>query len=62
MICLSMSRSWSARATVDLPDLQTLSGHTAPITALDFTEPYGTLVSASADETVRLWDLTTGDE
>ena len=43
-------------------DSQTLSGHTAPITALDLTEPYGTLVSASTDETIRLWDLTTGDE
>ena len=30
--------------------------------ALDFTEPYGTLVSSSSDSSVRLWDLTTGTE
>jgi WD40 repeat protein len=41
---------------------QTLTGHLAPITALDFSEPYGVAVTASLDESVRLWDLTTGDE
>lgn len=49
----------------DLPKgvaFMTLSGHMAPITTLDFSEPYGTLVSAAADETVRVWDLTHGDE
>lgn len=40
----------------------TLRGHSSPLTALDFSSPYGTLVSASTDETVRLWDLTNGDE
>ncbi|EPQ30176.1 uncharacterized protein PFL1_02292 [Pseudozyma flocculosa PF-1] len=40
----------------------TLANHGAPITALDFSEPYGTLVSASADDTVRVWDLASGDE
>ncbi|BGP34129.1 Mitochondrial fission protein [Rhodotorula toruloides] len=40
----------------------TLSGHLSPILALDFTEPYGTLVSSSSDSSVRLWDLTTGTE
>lgn len=40
----------------------TLADHTAPITSVDFTEPYGTLVSASLDETVRVWDLASGDE
>ncbi|KAG9008007.1 Mitochondrial fission protein [Tulasnella sp. JGI-2019a] len=40
----------------------TLAGHTAPITALDFSEPYGVLVSASQDDSTRLWDLCTGDE
>lgn len=44
------------------PRSQTLAGHLAPITALDFSEPYGIAVTASLDETVRLWDLTTGDE
>ncbi|KAM0790548.1 hypothetical protein ACM66B_004417 [Microbotryomycetes sp. NB124-2] len=49
----------------DLPSgvaFMTLSGHLAPITAVDFSEPYGTLVTASYDQSVRLWDLTNGDE
>jgi division protein 1 len=34
----------------------------APVTALDFSEPYGTLVSASADEpSPTVWDLLTGE-
>lgn len=45
---------------------QTLSGHHVPITALDFSEPYGTLVSSSAaDEEgggARVWDLASGEE
>lgn len=33
------------------------------ITALDFSEPYGTLVSASQDDPQpRVWDLLTGEE
>ncbi|KAN0060784.1 Mitochondrial fission protein [Thecaphora frezii] len=40
----------------------TLANHGGPISALDFSEPYGTLVSASTDETVRVWDLASGDE
>ncbi|KAL6300251.1 WD40-repeat-containing domain protein [Sparassis latifolia] len=41
----------------------TLTGHTNPITALDFSEPYGTLVSASQeDPQPRVWDLLTGEE
>lgn len=40
----------------------TLTDHTAPITALDFSEPYGTLVSSALDDTVRVWDLATGAE
>lgn len=40
-----------------------LQGHTTPITALDFSEPYGTLVSASLEEPQpRVWDLLTGEE
>ncbi|EIN13432.1 WD40 repeat-like protein [Punctularia strigosozonata HHB-11173 SS5] len=39
----------------------TLQGHETPITALDFSEPYGTLVSASADDPhPRVWDLLSG--
>ncbi|KAK7468509.1 Mitochondrial fission protein [Stygiomarasmius scandens] len=41
----------------------TLESHSAPITALDFSEPYGTLVSASQDDTQpRVWDLFSGSE
>ncbi|CCM01281.1 uncharacterized protein FIBRA_03330 [Fibroporia radiculosa] len=41
----------------------TLAGHSTPITALDFSEPYGTLVSASQEDSEpRVWDLLTGDE
>ncbi|KAG1865531.1 WD40-repeat-containing domain protein [Suillus subalutaceus] len=41
----------------------TLESHLTPITALDFSEPYGTLVSASQEDSQpRLWDLMTGSE
>ncbi len=40
-----------------------LESHTTPITALDFSEPYGTLVSASQEDAQpRVWDLLTGEE
>lgn len=43
--------------------LQTLDSHTTPITALDFSEPYGTLVSASQEDAQpRVWDLLSGSE
>lgn len=43
--------------------MQTLDGHSTPITALDFSEPYGTLVSASRDDSQpRVWDLFSGTE
>ncbi|TFK40910.1 WD40 repeat-like protein [Crucibulum laeve] len=41
----------------------TLNSHTTPITALDFSEPYGTLVSASQEDAQpRVWDLFSGTE
>ncbi|RXW18437.1 hypothetical protein EST38_g7407 [Candolleomyces aberdarensis] len=41
----------------------TLDSHTTPITALDISEPYGTLVSASEEDAQpRVWDLLTGTE
>ena len=42
----------------------TLHGHTAPIAALDFSEPYGMLVTAAVtpDESIRLWDLSSGEQ
>lgn len=42
---------------------KTLDSHTTPITALDFSEPYGTLVSASQEDAQpRVWDLFSGSE
>lgn len=53
----------------DLPPniaFMTLAGHAlgSAVTALDFDEPYGTLVSSSSDPdgTVRIWDLSLGEE
>ncbi|KAF7798617.1 hypothetical protein EIP86_009839 [Pleurotus ostreatoroseus] len=44
-------------------NLDTLQGHTTPITALDFSEPYGTLVTASQEDAQpRVWDLLSGEE
>ena len=42
---------------------QSLEGHSSAITALDFSEPYGTLVTASQDDAQpRVWDLMSGEE
>lgn len=41
---------------------QTLGEHAGPISALDFTEPYGTLVTAGQDDIVRVWDLCDGQQ
>jgi division protein 1 len=30
------------------------------ITALDFDVPFGTMVTAALDDTVRVWDLSAG--
>jgi mitochondrial division protein 1 len=40
--------------------LRTLPAHTDIITALDFDMPFGTLVTSSLDDTVRVWDLNLG--
>ena len=34
--------------------------HTDTITSLDFDAPFGTMVSAALDDTVRVWDLNAG--
>jgi division protein 1 len=49
----------------DLPKgvaFMTLASHSGAISALDFSEPYGLLVTASQDESTRLWDLSSGEE
>ncbi|CAG8473752.1 9841_t:CDS:10, partial [Cetraspora pellucida] len=38
--------------------IKVLEGHDDMILCLDFDKPYGTLVTASLDSTLRLWDLT----
>lgn len=55
--------SGSESRTLELTRAQTLSSHSTPITALDFSEPYGTLVSAAQeDPQPRVWDLLSGQE
>lgn len=39
--------------------MNTFYGHDGVITCLDLNGPYGTLVTASKDSTVRVWDLAT---
>lgn len=41
-------------------NIRTIQAHNDTITALDFDAPFGTLVSASLDDTVRVWDLNLG--
>ena len=40
--------------------IKELPAHTDMITALDFDAPWGTLVTAALDDTVRVWDLNAG--
>lgn len=37
-----------------------LRAHSDAVTAIDFDYPYGTMVSAALDDTVRVWDLNAG--
>ena len=40
--------------------IKTLPAHKDTITALDFDIPFGTMVTAALDDTVRVWDLSAG--
>jgi division protein 1 len=40
--------------------IKELPAHSDIITAMDFDAPWGTLVTASLDDTVRVWDLNAG--
>lgn len=40
--------------------IKEITAHTDSITALDFDAPWGTLVTAALDDTVRVWDLSAG--
>lgn len=41
-------------------NIKNIPAHNDCITALDFDVPFGTLVTASLDDTVRVWDLNLG--
>ena len=40
--------------------LRLIPAHTDSVTALDFDAPFGTMVTAALDDTVRVWDLNRG--
>jgi division protein 1 len=40
--------------------IKEIEAHTDVVTALDFDAPWGTLVTAAMDDTVRVWDLSAG--
>ena len=40
--------------------IRELQAHNDMVTALDFDVPFGTMVSAALDDTVRVWDLNLG--
>jgi len=37
-----------------------IQAHTDSITSLDFDVPFGTMVTSALDDTVRVWDLSSG--
>jgi mitochondrial division protein 1 len=41
-------------------NIKTLPAHNDALTALDFDMPFGTMVTAALDDTVRVWDLNLG--
>lgn len=41
-------------------NIRTFPAHNDVVTALDFDAPFGTMVTASLDDTVRVWDLNLG--
>ncbi|KAF7593297.1 Mitochondrial fission protein [Aspergillus hancockii] len=40
--------------------IKEMEAHTDMVTAIDFDYPFGTMVSAALDDTVRVWDLNVG--
>lgn len=41
-------------------NIRTIPAHNDTVTALDFDAPFGTMVTSSLDDTVRVWDLNLG--
>ncbi|PLB38044.1 WD repeat-containing protein [Aspergillus candidus] len=41
-------------------EIKEIQAHTDMITALDFDYPFGTMITAALDDTVRVWDLNVG--
>ncbi|ODV90950.1 hypothetical protein CANCADRAFT_113961 [Tortispora caseinolytica NRRL Y-17796] len=41
-------------------NIRTFTCHSDSVTALDFDIPFGTLVTASLDDTVKVWDMSNG--
>ncbi|KAI0197549.1 mitochondrial division protein [Astrocystis sublimbata] len=41
-------------------NIREIKAHTEQITAIDFDVPFGTMVSASLDDTIKVWDLNAG--
>jgi WD40 repeat protein len=40
----------------------TLKGHTGPVTSVSFSPDGNRIASGSRDNTIRLWDASTGEE
>jgi mitochondrial division protein 1 len=40
--------------------IRTLPAHNDAVTAIDFDQPFGTMITAALDDTVRVWDLNLG--
>ncbi|KKK15546.1 hypothetical protein P175DRAFT_0425696 [Aspergillus ochraceoroseus IBT 24754] len=41
-------------------EIKQIQAHTDAVTAIDFDYPFGTMVTAALDDTVRVWDLNVG--
>ncbi|PWU08941.1 MAG: hypothetical protein C5B47_03990 [Verrucomicrobia bacterium] len=56
---MGVVRLWNIGDLGQREELQTLKGHTAAITMVDFSPVKPLLISASVDQTIRAWDIET---